>query len=432
MLAPIIAPWLSRRGIHYGWVVTIVGFFTTLMTAGAVSLPGVLILPLSKEFGWANAEISGAIAIRFVLFGLMAPFAAALMVRYGMRRIVLVALVLLIAGLAASTQMTQLWQLTALWGVTVGTATGMTALVFGAMISNRWFTARRGLVLGVLTASTASGQLVFLPLAASLITRLGWRAALVPSIAGLTIAAAAIALLMADQPADVGLAPLGDTAVKRLPTGPAAAPLWSAFSILGEASRASAFWLLAGTFLVCGFSTFGVVQSHFISFCADYGMPAVDAAAVLAMMGIFDFFGTILSGYLSDRFDNRWLLFWYYGLRGLSLFILPNSTFSILGLSVFAAFYGLDWIATVPPTVRLAGRIFGRERAPVLFGWIFAAHQLGAAIGAFGAGVTRTDWSTYVPAFYAAGAVCLAAAVAALAVRKPGEPAAPVAATAAA
>jgi MFS family permease len=415
MFANALAQSLSRRGIHYGWVIIAVTFLTALTTAGAVGVPGALILPLTKEFGWNTAEISSALAIRLVLFGLMAPFAAALIERYGVRRVVLTAIVMIVVGLMLALVMSQAWHLIVLWGIVVGVGTGMTAMVLSAIISTRWFTQRRGLVLGMLTASSATGQLVFLPLAAWLVEHWGWRYALAPSVVGLLIAGLLVILFMCDRPADVGLLPFGETP---LPAGaaiaapaPAGAPAFGrAFSVLGEISTSGTFWILFATFFICGLSTNGLVQTHFISLCADFGMPAVAAASTLAMMGVFDFFGTILSGWLSDRFDNRALLFWYYGLRGLSLLYLPYSTFTLYGLSLFGAFYGLDWIATVPPTVRLSARAFGKERAGIAFGWIFAAHQLGAATAAYGAGLSRSILLSYLPAFFAAGVMCLVAA----------------------
>jgi len=413
MFAQALARRLSRHGIHYGWVVIAVTFVTALTTAGAMGVPGALILPLTKEFGWNTAEISSALAIRLVLFGLMAPFAAALIERYGVRRVVLTAIGLIVSGLLLALVMYQAWHLILLWGFVVGVGTGMTALVLSAIVSTRWFVQRRGLVLGVLTASSATGQLVFLPLAAWLVDNYGWRYALAPSVIGLMIAGLLVALFMCDRPSDVGQAAYGEAARPTAPTSaapPAAAPAFGrAFSVLGEISTSGAFWILFATFFICGLSTNGLVQTHFISLCADYGMPAVAAASTLAMMGVFDFFGTILSGWLSDRFDNRALLFWYYGLRGLSLLYLPYSTFTLYGLSLFGAFYGLDWIATVPPTVRLSAQAFGKERAGIAFGWIFAAHQLGAATAAFGAGLSRSVLMSYLPAFFAAGAMCLVA-----------------------
>jgi MFS family permease len=413
MLAEAVAQKLARRGVHYSWAIAAVTFLTMLATAGAVGLPGAFIIPLSKEFGWDVGQISGPLAVRLILFGLMAPFAAAMIERFGVRNVVVSAIGLIVAGLLLALTMSSIWQLFLYWGIVIGIGTGLTALVFAAIVSNRWFNARRGLVLGMLTAANSTGQLVFLPLAAWLIEHVGWRYALIPSIGALILAGFLIILLMRDRPSDVGLSPYGDPPLPagHIPAPPAAPPALSrAFSVLAECSKSGAFWVLFFTFYVCGLSTNGLVQTDFISLCVDFGLPAVVAASTLAMMGVFDLFGTIGSGWLSDRYDSRALLFWYYGLRGLSLLYLPYSGFSVYGLSLFSLFYGLDWIATVPPTVRLATQTFGKEKAGVAFGWIFAAHQLGAATAAFGAGFTRTEWSTYVPAFMVAGAACLFAA----------------------
>lgn len=411
MLSTRLAASLTGRGIYYGWVVAAVTFLTMLVTAAAVGAPGVLIVPLEKEFGWQTAEISSALAIRLLLFGLMGPFAAAFMNRFGLRRVILVALSLIGGGMLASLAMTKVWQLILLWGVVVGFGTGLVALVLGATVATRWFTERRGLVIGLLTASSATGQLVFLPLMAQVTDHLGWRSALL-LVCGLQAAAAiAVILFMRDRPSDLSLAPYGEGAV--VPPPAKAASLWSLvlapLEALREASRSGMFWVLFGTFFICGASTNGLIQTHFISLCGDYGLAAVSAAGVLAMMGAFDFVGTVGSGWLSDRYDNRWLLFWYYGLRGLSLLYLPFTDFSFYGLSLFAMFYGLDWIATVPPTVKLAAQHFGREKANLVFGWVFAGHQLGAATAAFGAGLSRTVLDSYLPAFFVAGALCLIA-----------------------
>ena len=413
MMSSRLVAALARRRVHYGWMIAGVTFLTMLVTAGAVGAPGVLILPLQKEFGWQNAEISSALGIRFLLFGLMAPFAAALINRFGMRRIALSALLLIAAGLLLSLAMTRVWQLVLLWGVVIGLGTGLTALVLGVTVATRWFSTRRGLVTGLLTASSATGQLLFLPLLASVSERLGWRPAVAMVCGALALAAFAVLAFMRDRPADVGQQPFGqaagDDAANVAATIPAA-PI-SPWHALREASRTGVFWVLFGTFFICGASTNGLIQTHFIPLCADFGLPAVGAASVLAAMGMFDIVGTIGSGWLSDRYDSRWLLFWYYGLRGLSLMYLPFSDFTFYGLSLFALFYGLDWIATVPPTVKLTVTRFGRERANLVFGWIFAGHQLGAATAAFGAGVSRTVLLSYLPAFFAAGALCLIAAV---------------------
>ena len=424
MLAESLSHFLAKRGVHYGWVVAASAFLVMLSTAAAVGMPGVLIKPLTAEFGWSISTISGPLALRLALFGAMGPFAAALMARYGLRAIILCALALIVGGLGvASLAMGQIWQLWLLWGGVVGIGTGMTALVLGATVASRWFVARRGLVIGFLTASSATGQLVFLPFAAWLAEQYGWRTALLPALGACLIAGVLAFLFIRNRPSDIGLRAYGE------PEGaePAAAPMLGspvrmAFAALRDGARTRVFWVLAGSFYICGLSTNGLIQTHFIPFCSDFGVGEVQAASVLAMMGVFDFLGTVVSGWLSDRYDSRKLLFWYYGLRGLSLMYLPMSSFSFYGLSLFAVFYGLDWVATVPPTVRLAGQSFGRERAPLMFGWIFMAHQLGAATAAFGAGLSRDALASYLPAFMIAGAACLIAAVASLSVRRPGAP----------
>jgi MFS family permease len=424
----MISNWLSaalaRRNIHYGWVMVGVTFFTALISAGTVGAPGVFIVPLQNEFGWSPAEISSALSIRFILFGLMAPFAAALLNRYGLRNMSLLSLLIVASALIASLAMTKVWQLVLLWGVVIGIGTGMTALVLGATIATRWFAARRGLVVGILTASVATGQLVFLPLLASLTERMGWRIAVMLVCVMLAVAAFAVLMLMRDRPSDLGLRPFGDEGTEPLPAPPPnTAPIMAAaLGTLRDAAKTKVFWILFATFFICGASTNGLIQVHLIPMCFDYGIPQVQAASLLAAMGIFDFFGTIVSGWLSDRYDNRWLLFWYYGLRGLSLVFLPFTDFSFYGLSLFAMFYGLDWIATVPPTVRLTAQRFGPERANLVFGWIFAGHQLGAGVAAFGAGLSRTVLASYLPAFFIAGALCVVAALIVLTISRPPKP----------
>jgi MFS family permease len=366
-----------QRKLHYAWVVAGVTFLTLLVAAGLRATPAVLIVPLENEFGWSRATISFAIGLNIFLYGLIGPFAAAVMDRFGLRRTMLAALACIVAGVALTPLMTRPSQLVALWGVMVGTASGATALVLGATVVTRWFAARRGLVIGILTAGTATGQLIFLPLLASLAENYGWRTV------SLTVAAVALALipvvavLMRDRPRDIGLAPYGADddlqPVAALRGSPAATALFA----LRDGPRSRDFWLLAGSFFICGASTNGLIGTHLIPACLDHGIPQVTSASLLAAMGLFDLVGTTLSGWLSDRWSNRGLLAWYYGLRGLSLLYLPFAfDLSFYGLSLFAIFYGLDWIATVPPTVRLATKAFGTERGPIMFGWIAAAHQL--------------------------------------------------------
>jgi sugar phosphate permease len=415
-----LAAALARRNIHYGWVIVGVTLLTTVVTAAAMSTPGVLIVPLEQEFGWNDAQISSALALRLMLFGLFGPFAAAFMNRYGVRAVMVSAVIIISAGLIASLAMTQIWQLVLLWGIVVGVGTGLTAMVLAVTVATRWFNARRGLVMGIFAASNATGQLLFLPLIAKLETAYGWRMSLIFVCCMLAVAGFVALLFMRDRPSDVGLPLYGETKVAPPPKAGMGlvSLLLSPLVVLKEAARVPIFWVLFGTFFVCGCSTNGLIQTHFVTLCHDFGLPAVTAASVLAMMGFFDFFGTIGSGWLSDRFDPRWLLFWYYGLRGLSLLYLPFTDFTFYGLSLFAVFYGLDWIATVPPTVKLAADRFGREKAGIVFGWVFAGHQIGAASAAFGAGLVRTEYSTYLPAFFFAGALCIIAALAVISVRK--------------
>jgi MFS family permease len=421
MVSSALPAALARRDIHYGWVVVAVTFLTMLVTAAAVGSPGVMIVPLEREFGWENAQISTALALRILLFGMFGPFAAAFMNRFGVRRVVVCALSLIAAGFLVSLGMSRVWQLILLWGVVIGFGTGLTAIVLAATVATRWFTQRRGLVLGLLSASSATGQLIFLPLIAELTERFGWRIALVFVCGLLAVAALAAAVLMRDWPSDIDLPSYGETAVTPPPAvgGGLKSLLLAPLLALRDAASVPLFWVLFATFFICGASTNGLIQTHFITLCADYGLTAVSAASVLAMMGVFDFAGTVGSGWLSDRFDNRWLLFWYYGLRGLSLLYLPFTDFTFYGLSLFAVFYGLDWIATVPPTVKLTADRFGRERAAIVFGWIFAGHQIGAATAAFGAGFSRTEFASYLPAFFISGALCLIAAGLVLTVAKP-------------
>ena len=423
MIARLTSQALGRRGIHYAWVVAAVTFLAMLTTAAALGLPGAMLQPLSREFAWSTDQLSSVFAVRFALFGLLGPFSALFISRFGLSRIMVAAAALIAIAMGLAPWVTQLWQLFVLWGLVLGCGTGLTALVLGAMVANRWFTANRGLVMGLFAASTATGQLVFLPLAAWITEHLGWRYAVLPIVAACTAVGVLATLFMRDHPADLGLRALGEPgdSPQVLTARPAKLDVLAPFLMLREAAAHQTFWVLAGSFFICGLSTHGLIQTHFISLCGDRGLSAVPAASVLAMMGAFDLVGTTLSGYLSDRFDNRRLLFWYYGLRGLSLFWLPFSTFTLYGLSLFAMFYGLDWIATVPPTVKLAGQAFGKEKAGLVFGWVFAAHQLGAAVAAYGAGLTRTLLLTYSPALFAAGAACLCAALLVMTVRRPNQ-----------
>ncbi|WP_327090614.1 MFS transporter [Nonomuraea sp. NBC_01738] len=416
------------RKLHRAWFVAAVAFVAILGAAGFRATPGVLIDPLRREFGWSTATISLAVSINLVLYGLTAPFAAALMDRFGMRRVVSVALLLIAAGSAGTLAMTASWQLLLCWGVLVGLGTGSMALVFVATITERWFVRHRGLVTGVLTAAGATGQLIFLPVLAHLAEGPGWR------VASLAVAACALAVvpfvwwLLRDRPEDVGTTALGaEPGASRTAAADGTNAAVRALSVLRSAARTRAFWFLAAGFAICGASTNGLVGTHFIPAAHDHGMPQATAAGLLALVGIFDVAGTIASGWLSDRVDSRILLGVYYALRGLSLMVLPGlfAASAQPSMLVFIIFYGLDWVATVPPTVALCRKFFGADGA-VVFGWVFASHQIGAAVVAVLAGLARDQFGAYDVAWYGAGFLCLIACVLSLAIgrgrRAPEEP----------
>ncbi|MFJ1562889.1 MFS transporter [Streptomyces erythrochromogenes] len=412
------APSPRRAGrVHRAWYVAAVAFVTIIGAAGFASLPGLLIEPLHEEFDWSRGTIGVAVSVNLALYGITAPFAAALMDRFGIRRVVAVALTVIAGGAVATVWMTEPWQLVLCWGVLVGLGSGSMALAFAATVTGRWFTARRGLVTGILTAAGASGQLVFLPLLAWLVDRHGWRPATV------TVAVAALAvvpfvwLLLRDHPADVGLAPYGGTYAPR--PAPAVGAAGRALKVLADAARTGPFWLLAGTFAICGASTNGLVRTHFVPAAHDHGMPVTAAAGLLAVIGVFDVVGTIASGWFTDRFESRRLLAVYYALRGVSLLFLPI----LLAPSVrpplifFIVFYGLDWVATVPPTIALCREHYGDDGA-IVFGWVLASHQIGAAVVAFLGGLARDLTGSYDVVWYASGGLCAMAALMAMVIRR--------------
>jgi MFS family permease len=396
------------RRIHYGWVMVAVGLITLVTAAGFRSTTGILIVPLQNEFGWSRATIGFAIAINLVIYGLGGPFAAAFIERFGMRRVITVAILGISLGAGLSIFMTQPWQLDVLWGVVNASATGAISVPLGAMIANRWFVRRRGLVTGMLTASNATGQLIFLPVLAWIVTQWGWRyAAGTAAVVALVLVLPLVLVFVRDRPYDVGIAPFG-AEVLEPPTPSTGNPFANAVRTLADARHETAFWLLAGSFFICGASTNGLIGTHLIPAAMDHGFGEVAAASLLATIGVFDLIGTMASGWLTDRYDPRLLLAWYYGLRGLSLLALPYAFSSPhFGLIMFVIFYGLDWVATVPPTVALTAEIFGREKVGVVFGWIFASHMFGAAAAAWGAGAARTWFGGYGWAFGVSGLLCL-------------------------
>jgi predicted MFS family arabinose efflux permease len=410
----VLAKYVRLR-VHYGWVIAALTFLALLAAAGMRSTPSVLIVPLEHTFGWSDATISFAISLNLILYGLSGPFAAALMQRLGMRRVMIGALILIAAACALTTVMNAPWQLDLLWGVMVGLATGSIASVFAAIVANRWFVKQRSLVMGLMTANNAAGQLVFLPALASLTMALGWRAAAWATGLAALVLLPLVVLFFVDRPRDLGVRAYGElpgeddkSAKEEVTRGNL---FTDALGGLVHGARSKDFWLLAGSFFICGASTNGLIGTHLIPAAMDHGISEVTAASMLALIGVFDLIGTTISGWLSDRLDNRWLLCWYYGLRGLSLLLLPYALSSTyLVLLVFIVFYGLDWVATVPPTSRLAADIFGKQHVGIVYGWIFAAHQLGAASAAYTAGMLRTTVGSYQISFVSAGLLCLLAA----------------------
>mgnify|MGYP003703593973 FL=1 len=400
---------MTKSRIHPAWIIAAITFATLFATAGFRSAPSVLILPLEDDFGWSRDVISLAVAINVLLYGLTAPFAAALMERFTVRKVVMAALTTVGTGALLTIFMTKSWHLMLLWGVIVGVGTGSMALVFAATIANRWFIKKRGLVIGILTAAAASGQLVFLPGLSKLAENPGWRASSLVIAFGAYFMVPIIYFFLKEDPQSFNLKPYGaeeNWVPPQLQKGNAAR---NALNALRDASKVKNFWYLVGSFFVCGLSTSGLIGTHFIPAAHDHGMMQVTAASLLALIGVFDVIGTIFSGILTDRIDPRKLLFFYYLFRGLSLFLLPSILFASVHPTtlVFIIFYGLDWVATVPPTVMLCRQVLKPEQGAVIYGWVFAAHQVGGSIAAFGAAVLRIKFGDYAIAFYITGLLCV-------------------------
>lgn len=404
---------MFNRKIHPAWIAALVTFLTLVASAGYRSAPSILIVPLESAFGWNRSQISLAISINVLLFGLIAPFAAALMERFTVRKVVMSALSLVALSATLTIFMSKPWHLWILWGVGVGVGSGSMALVFAATIANRWFVARKGFVVGALTAATASGQLIFLPLLSHFAANYGWKSVSIIIGVAAAIVVPVIYFFLNESPAEIGIAPYGAPENWRPAEKNKMSASRMAIDTIAIASKSRDFWILFATFFVCGLSTNGLIGTHFIPAAHDHGMNETVAASLLALIGIFDVIGTVLSGWLTDRIDPRKLLFIYYGLRGLSLFLLPSLLFSTLRPStlVFVIFYGLDWVATVPPTIVLCRSIMGIQRSTIVYGWVFVGHQIGASLAAIGAASLRTSFGNYAAAFYVSGAMCLISAL---------------------
>lgn len=411
------------RNIHYSWIVLGVTFWAIIVAGIIRSSSGIFIDPFENEFGWGRPSISFAFAVSLFLYGFSGPFMAAFVEKFGLKKMMLGSMALLAAGLSLTFMMKSEWQLMLIWGVMIGLGSGLFLTVLSTQVANRWFVKRRGLVVGILTAATATGQLVLLPVLAALIGKFSWKAAVLLILFLSIMMFLLIALLMRNFPRDVGLPPYGQKELEPEAKFSTRNPFKIAIAALLEGLRTKEFWLLAGSFFICGLSTSGLIGTHFISYCISFGIPVLTAASMLSFMGIFDLIGTTVSGWLSDRFDNRWLLFWYYSLRGLSLVGLPFAldSGSYIWLMMFAVFYGLDWIATVPPTIGLTRQRFGMEKSAMMYGWIVAAHQVGAGVAAYTGGVLYTVFGSYTSAFVLAGGFCALASLFVILLKKEPE-----------
>ncbi|MFT3832439.1 MAG: MFS transporter [Micropruina sp.] len=409
------------RRVHPAWLIAAVAFLALVAAAGFRAAPSALIEPLQSEFGWSTSAISVSVTVNLLLFGLTAPFAAALIQRFGVRRITTVALSLVAAGAALSVLSTAPWMLTLTWGVLIGLGTGSMALVFAASIADTWFLERRGLVVGILTAGSATGQLVFLPLVAVVAESSGWRWATLAVATAAFLMVPVVAGFLRDRPEHLGVTPFGAPDGWQPPQRSSGNPARAALAALRDASRSRTFWALVAGFAICGATTNGLVGTHFIPSAHDHGMPQTTAAGLLALVGVFDIVGTIGSGWLTDRVNPRILLGVYYIGRGIGLAVLPLLLDATVNppMLVFIIVYGLDWVATVPPTVALCREAFG-DRGPLVFGWVFAAHQLGAAVAALTAGLIRDHTGQYTLAWFGAAGLCAVAAVISVAIRRPG------------
>ena len=402
---------MPAQRLHYAWVIAALTFLILLVAAGMRAAPAVLLIALQADFGWTSAGISFAVGINLLLYGLFGPFAVAVMDRYGMRRTLIASLALIAAGTGLTSVMTAVWQFVLLWGLVAGLGSGVISMVLAATVAARWFTARRGLVIGALSASAAAGALVLLPLMTWLEHAAGWRVMVLVIAGAVTALLPLVAWLMRDRPADLALAPYGDEGGVQPAPVVLGNPFANALRGLTDGMRNRDFLLMAASFFICGATTNGLIGTHFLPACLDFGIPATTGAGLQAVIGVFTVTGALASGWLSDRFDARILLAAYYVARGLALFCLPFSFDTAAGLSLFAILYGLDWISTVPPTVKLAATCFGKERAGLMYGWVNAIHQVGSALAAFAGGVLRDHLGSYVLAFFLAGAACLAAAI---------------------
>jgi len=410
MLATSIARICSPR-LHYAWITLIVMFCSMLAGVAVRAAPGVMIVPMQRALGWDVSVIAGAISLNIVLMGLTGPFITGLMQIIGIKRTILGCLALLMTGTGISYFMTAPWQMYLTWGLLVGIGSSAGAVGIAGAVANRWFIKRNGLAVGLLISANAAGQLIFLPLMALAAQTYGWQGVAVGVTICIGVAIPLVMMLLPESPDAVGLPAYGATDIVPVPPFAGGNPFRVAFDGLALGAKSMDFWLLCITFGICGFSTNGLINTHMIAYCVDNGIPEVQGASILAVIGIFSLIGSTASGFMCDRFSPRVLLFWYYSLRGLSLVLITLSNFDPISMGIFSVFYGLDWVATGPATFSLANEVFGRRDAPVIVAWVFAAHQVGGSLAAFGGGAVRSLSGSYMIAFMASGLACLLASV---------------------
>jgi MFS family permease len=404
------------KGVYYGWVVVAVAVLATLFSAGIRSVPGTFLLPVQDDMGWSKTVLSLATSVGLLLFGLLAPFSGALMDRIGPRRITLTGLVVMSLSMAGSALMTQTSQLVLFWGFLSGIGTGMVGSVLGAAVANRWFIRNRGLVTGIFGAAASAGQLIFIPVLVYWATGIGWREASWIMAAMALLVTIPLFVWLKDTPAQANTVPLGAV------PGEVHRPARPQPGIMRQAVQSRDFWLLAGTFFICGATSNGLIGVHLIPYAVDCGLTQTTASGILAVLGAMNFVGTLASGWLTDRYDPRLLLSVYYGIRGLSLLLLPFTT-TAETMIIFALLFGLDYIATVPPTIALVADRFGRGNVGLVYGWVFASHQIGAASASWAGGVVRDTLGEYNVIFLAGGLIGLAAAALSWQIRRTAQPA---------
>ena len=412
MLATKLEKFLTAKGIHYAWFMAFISFILLIFSSSAMSTPAILMLPIIETFGWSITEVSAIIGALFIIVAVAAPFGTAFMLRLGLTKIVVISCGLLISGLSLTTFAFEKWHLFFSIGTLLGLASGILGLGFAATVATRWFVEKRGLVMGILAASWAAGQILLVPFIAWIVSEFNWQYGVVPGVSGAVVCLILFVLFGKNWPSDLGLMPYGaKTDPNIIQNGQERNPIKKSFSVLFNCSKHPGFWILSSTFFICGFTSNGLVSQHFIPFCADNNIGIVVASSYLAIIGLFNFIGSIGSGWLADKFDNYKLLAAFYSVRGLSLVYLPFSSLDIFYLTLWAIFFGLDFIATIPPTGRFCSKFFGSIDGPIAFAWIFSIHQIGAASAAYGAGRTRDIFLTYEPVFLVAGIACFIATV---------------------